>query len=126
MAIFEAGISRAHEMEYLQPVIRPTIGIFTNIGSAHDDGFRSRKQKITEKLRLFTKVRKLIYCKDYTEVDEEIKLILRPVNPFLKTISWGIRPGADVSVSYDLQKDKTVITLSGQFGNIPFRNRFSR
>lgn len=124
LAIFEAGISRAHEMEYLQTVIRPTVGIFTNIGSAHDDGFRSRKQKITEKLRLFTKVKTLIYCKDYTEVDEEIKLILRPVNPFLKTISWGSRSDAAVNVSYDSRKDKTQIKLSGLFGDMSFETQF--
>jgi alanine racemase len=124
LAIFEAGISRAHEMEYLQTVIRPTIGIFTNIGSAHDDGFRSRKQKITEKLRLFTKVKTLIYCKDYTEVDEEIKLILRPVNPFLKTISWGNKSDAAVNVSYDTRKDKTQIKLAGLFGDLIFETPF--
>ena len=124
LAIFEAGISRAHEMEYLQTVIRPTIGIFTNVGSAHDDGFRSRKQKITEKLRLFTKVRTLIYCKDYNEVDEEIQLILRPVNPFLKTISWGRQQSADVQVSYETQKEKTVIKLAGLFGDLSFETGF--
>ena len=124
LAIFEAGISRAHEMEYLQPVIKPTVGIFTNIGSAHDDGFRSRKQKITEKLRLFTKVKKLIYCKDFTEVDEEIELILKPVNPSLETVSWGSHPDADVKVSYDLLKDKTCIHVSGCYGNNTFETGF--
>ncbi|WP_025762403.1 bifunctional UDP-N-acetylmuramoyl-tripeptide:D-alanyl-D-alanine ligase/alanine racemase [Dyadobacter tibetensis] len=125
LAIFEAGISKAHEMEYLQPVIAPTIGLFTNIGSAHDDGFRSRKQKITEKLRLFTKVKKLIYRKDYQEIDEEIELILRPVNPFLRTISWGSAlSGADVQVVFSPQKDKTFIALTGQFGICRFETAF--
>lgn len=112
IAFFEAGISKAHEMEYLQPVIQPTIGIFTNIGSAHDDGFRSKKQKITEKLRLFTKVKKLIYRKDYKEIDSEIDLILRPVNNSLKTITWGTPlSGADYHVVFSPQKDKTFIAL---------------
>jgi alanine racemase len=124
LGIFEAGISRAHEMEYLQPVIKPTIGIFTNVGSAHDDGFRSRKQKVTEKLRLFTKVKKLIYRKDYSEIDEEIGLILKPVNPFLKTISWGSQTDADVTVSYDLFADKTVVEITGLFGNNQFETGF--
>lgn len=124
LAIFEAGISRAHEMEYLQPVIKPTVGIFTNVGTAHDDGFRSRKQKITEKLRLFTKVKKLIYCKDYPEVDEEIKLILKPVNPFLKTISWGGQSDADVQVTYNTKGDKTIITCKGLFGDLNFQTGF--
>ena len=125
LAIFEAGVSRAHEMEYLQPVMLPSIGIFTNIGSAHDDGFRSRKQKITEKLRLFTKARKLIYRKDYTEVDEEIQLILKPVNTFLKTISWGsTQSGADIQVVFSPQKDKTFIALTGKQGDHRFETTF--
>jgi alanine racemase len=125
LGIFEAGISKAHEMEYLQPVIQPTIGIFTNIGPAHDDGFRSRKQKITEKLRLFTKVKKLIYRKDYNEIDEEISLILRPVNAFLETLSWGSNySGAQVQVTYTPQKDKTVISLKGKLGDHTFETGF--
>ena len=125
LGIFEAGISQAHEMEYLQQVIQPTIGIFTNIGSAHDDGFRSRKQKITEKLRLFTKVKKLIYRKDYNDIDEEISLILRPVNPFLKTIVWGSAVSqAPVQVAYTFKRNSTMINLSGELGNHRFETHF--
>jgi alanine racemase len=125
IAIFEAGISQAHEMEYLQQVIQPTVGIFTNIGSAHDDGFRSRKQKITEKLRLFTKVKKLIYRKDYTDIDEEISLILRPVNPFLKTLGWGSGPSpAPVQVSYTFKLNTTMINISGELGSHRFETTF--
>ena len=89
LGIFEAGLSKPHEMEYLEKVIQPTIGIFINIGSAHDEGFRSRKSKITEKLKLFTHCQKLIYCSDYEEIDEEIKIILKAVNPKCELISWG-------------------------------------
>ncbi len=124
LGIFEAGISQAHEMEYLQQIIQPTIGIFTNIGSAHDDGFKSRKQKITEKLRLFTKVKKLIYRKDYTEIDEEIGLILRPVNPFLKTICWGTSTPADVGVNYTFKRTTTIIAIKGTLGNHRFETTF--
>ncbi|MCI5083775.1 MAG: Mur ligase family protein, partial [Saprospiraceae bacterium] len=53
LAIFEAGISRKGEMEKLQAIIQPTIGIFTNIGSAHDEGFSDRIEKVREKIRLF-------------------------------------------------------------------------
>ncbi|CAG5069537.1 Alanine racemase [Dyadobacter sp. CECT 9623] len=125
LGIFEAGISQAHEMEYLQPVMQPTIGIFTNIGSAHDHGFRSRKQKITEKLRLFTKVKKLFYRKDYTDIDEEIRLILKPVNAFLQTVSWGSpRSGADIQVIFEDRKDKTLISLQGKSGAYTFETSF--
>jgi UDP-N-acetylmuramyl pentapeptide synthase len=51
LGIFEAGISTVHEMEHLEPIIEPTIGILTNIGSAHDEGFeniRSENQRKTK------------------------------------------------------------------------------
>lgn len=54
LAIFEAGISQPGEMQHLQKIIRPTIGILTNIGPAHDEGFANRQQKLQEKVQLFT------------------------------------------------------------------------
>lgn len=60
IAIFEAGISQPGEMEALQRIIQPTIGILTNIGSAHDENFTSREQKLQEKMKLFSTVDYLI------------------------------------------------------------------
>ncbi len=73
LAIFEAGISKPGEMENLQAVINPTLGIFTNLGSAHDEHFESRVQKLSEKLRLFTGVDKLIYAADQALVHNAVK-----------------------------------------------------
>jgi alanine racemase len=53
LAIFEAGISQPGEMERLEKVIQPTIGILTNIGDAHREGFLSQDQKEQEKRKLF-------------------------------------------------------------------------
>lgn len=53
LAIFEAGISRPGEMEKLQKIIQPTIGVLTNIGEAHSEGFSSLHEKETEKKKLF-------------------------------------------------------------------------
>ena len=53
LAIFEAGISQPGEMEKLENVIRPTIGVLTNIGEAHNEGFVSMEQKEAEKRILF-------------------------------------------------------------------------
>ncbi|HVU55055.1 MAG TPA: bifunctional UDP-N-acetylmuramoyl-tripeptide:D-alanyl-D-alanine ligase/alanine racemase, partial [Puia sp.] len=68
LAIFEAGISRRGEMAKLQRIIQPTIGIFTNIGEAHSEGFHSRAEKAAEKLELFTGAEVLIYNSDQPEV----------------------------------------------------------
>ncbi len=54
LGIFEAGISQAGEMDKLQQIIQPTIGVLTNIGEAHTDGFADKQQKLIEKLKLFS------------------------------------------------------------------------
>ncbi len=53
LGIFEAGISQPGEMEQLEKIIQPTIGVLTNIGEAHDAGFSSHEEKLVEKLKLF-------------------------------------------------------------------------
>jgi len=80
LGIFEAGISQMHEMEKLQKIIQPTIGILTNIGSAHDEGFSSVAEKIKEKLKLFISVNVLILNKN--------KTICAFINPKIKQFSW--------------------------------------
>ena len=80
LGIFEAGISQMHEMDKLQKIIQPTIGILTNIGSAHDEGFSSVAEKIKEKLKLFISVNVLILNKN--------KTICAFINPKIKQFSW--------------------------------------
>jgi len=53
LGVFEAGISAVNEMAALQSIIRPGIGILTNIGSAHTEGFKNDKEKLAEKIKLF-------------------------------------------------------------------------
>lgn len=68
MGIFEAGISRPGEMEKLEKIIKPKHGIFTNIGSAHDEGFANRAAKAQEKALLFKEAQLVVYCRDYAEI----------------------------------------------------------
>ncbi len=72
LGIFEAGISKAGEMENLEKIIQPTIGIFTNIGHTHNEGFLNQRHKINEKLFLFRHAEVLIYNKDYFDLHEGI------------------------------------------------------
>jgi UDP-N-acetylmuramyl pentapeptide synthase len=88
LAIFEAGISKTNEMKNLEKIIQPTIGIFTNIGNAHDEGFKNRQQKISEKLILFRKATHLIFCADDKDLLKEIKLF-KQKNKQLRLFSWG-------------------------------------
>ncbi len=91
--IFEAGISTVNEMQNLQKIINPTIGILTNIGSAHDEGFENLAQKIKEKLKLFSNVEVLIYNKNKT-IDSFL-------NPAIDTFNWSSH---DKSADVFLQK----------------------
>lgn len=91
LAIFEAGISLPGEMEKLQKMIDPTIGIFTFLGDAHDEGFEDHQQKINEKLQLFSNSKILFYCADEKELNKTII-------PFAKErsiglFSWGKESG---------------------------------
>lgn len=92
LGIFEAGISRPNEMANLESVIQPTIGIFTNLGSAHDEGFSSRQEKLIEKLKLFDRVKVLIYCKDYAAIDEAVQRAKFPA------LSWGYASTASIQI----------------------------
>jgi alanine racemase len=63
--IFEAGISLPGEMEKLQKIIDPDIGIISNIGDAHQENFPDIRTKASEKLKLFTNSSTIVYCSDY-------------------------------------------------------------
>ena len=95
LAIFEAGISKPGEMEHLQRIIKPSIGILTNIGEAHQENFASKEEKLKEKLKLFESCDALIYCKDQPLVDSVIKN--SGLNPTVKFFAWSFNdPTADL------------------------------
>ncbi|WMJ71757.1 bifunctional UDP-N-acetylmuramoyl-tripeptide:D-alanyl-D-alanine ligase/alanine racemase [Cytophagaceae bacterium ABcell3] len=107
LAIFEAGISKKGEMEKLQPVIQPTIGIFTNIGSAHDEGFSSQQEKVIEKLKLFHAAQTIIYCLDHAIIDQEIKNCCISTKKF----TWSLKSqDADVFIE-NIRKSTTETNL---------------
>jgi alanine racemase len=86
LGIFEAGISRPAEMANLEKVIKPTIGLFTNIGTAHDEGFESAIHKVQEKLQLFTHCQTIIYCRDHQLIHEQIAMFKQPEQ---QSIAWS-------------------------------------
>ncbi|MBN8576450.1 MAG: bifunctional UDP-N-acetylmuramoyl-tripeptide:D-alanyl-D-alanine ligase/alanine racemase [Cytophagales bacterium] len=102
LGIFEAGISGRGEMEVLENVIRPTIGLFTNLGPAHDEGFSGRAEKLAEKLKLFSHVNKLLYCAD----DEQIDLATKQLAA--TRVSWAFNAPA----TYQVQQHGNKITLT--------------
>jgi Alr-MurF fusion protein len=85
LGIFEAGISRTGEMERLERVIAPSYGILSNIGSAHDEGFSTRTEKAREKLKLFSNVKALVYCRDHAMVHQLLEDLKIPA------INWSVK-----------------------------------
>lgn len=98
IAVFEAGISRPGEMQNLEKVISPTLGIFTNIGTAHDESFDSHRQKTLEKLKLFTGSETLIFRADQTEVALIINESFQG-----KKISWSANSQIESSFNVDIK-----------------------
>jgi len=126
VALLEAGISKKGEMISLSAMIRPDLGIFTNIGTAHEEGFSDIEEKIREKLTLFSESKLLIYCKDQPLVRKEIEAHF----PSEKLISWSHNAGADFSVSVKKQEAQSKITLVDKQLNtftfqVPFTNSAS-
>jgi alanine racemase len=72
LGIFEAGISLPGEMERLEKILHPDVGIFTNIGDAHQENFKDIEQKINEKIQLFKRSELLIYCSDYSAIHRRV------------------------------------------------------
>jgi len=74
VAIIEAAIAEPGDMNTLVEMIKPSYGIFTNIGDAHQSGFTDHKQKIAEKSQLFNDSKSIVCCADHEEIEEELRL----------------------------------------------------
>ncbi len=129
LAVFEAGISEPAEMDKLEKIIHPNIGIFTNIGDAHNEGFLNIKHKTKEKLQLFKHSDVLIYCKDHAHINGAIAEV-NSVNNRIKTFSWSSNADADVKITSVMQANNN--TFISYFYNhrafdfeIPFSDKAS-
>jgi len=109
LGIFEAGISRTGEMDKLQKMILPDIGLLTNIGEAHGEGFDSMADKLAEKLQLFRDAQLLVYCKDHKLVDVTVHQLMLS-GDLKSSISWGTNPAADIVVSFHASAGRTIIS----------------
>jgi len=126
LGIFEAGLSEPNEMEQLQAIIQPEIGIFTNIGPPHSENFINFRQKAGEKLKLFTKVKTLIYSPDYPDIQETVirSELLREITPF----TWSHKQEANLKIIHVGRNDDQSTDIKAIFRKeeisirIPFRD----
>ena len=122
LGIFEAGISVSAEMKNLQKIIKPTLGVLTNIGPAHDEGFINLNEKINEKMSLFQTAETVIY-----QIDKKTKSF---VLPSTKSFTWSfIEKDATVFVTKKTIAEITILSI--QHGKdhfdikIPFQDQAS-
>ncbi|QNH61917.1 bifunctional UDP-N-acetylmuramoyl-tripeptide:D-alanyl-D-alanine ligase/alanine racemase [Hymenobacter sediminicola] len=111
LGIFEAGISERGEMARLAAVIQPTLGLFTNLGTAHDAGFSSPQEKVEEKMQLFLGVDTLFYCLDHELIHAAASRHL----PEHRTFTWSRQHPhlAHVAVTVaEASADRTVVRVS--------------
>ena len=122
VAILEAGVSKTGDMGTLAKMIQPGLGIFTNIGSAHEEGFPGMKEKIAEKLQLFAGVNFLLYCKDQELLAGEIEQQV----PAENRISWSKKAGADYSVSWkSLDTNSRIVVMKSDLQTLTFQVPFT-
>jgi Alr-MurF fusion protein len=122
LAIFEAGISVPSEMERLAAVIHPTVGILTNIGEAHNEGFIDYDHKFSEKLKLFVGCEAVIARRKEVHVGKEL------LEDQYKTrfLTWGLAAGNEFTVD-EIQKkaNETLVRITYNKQVIAFRIPFT-
>ncbi len=121
LGIFEAGISKPGEMEALEKIIQPNLGILTNIGGAHSENFKNAFEIATEKVKLFIHADTIIHNAD----DPEIKAALSSFDE-RKFFTWGKHDDADVKIiTIEKSEEDTKIAVLFKAENIAFTIPFT-
>ncbi|HEX8278280.1 MAG TPA: bifunctional UDP-N-acetylmuramoyl-tripeptide:D-alanyl-D-alanine ligase/alanine racemase [Segetibacter sp.] len=107
LGIFEAGISQPNEMNFLENIIQPSIGVLTNVGAAHSAGFKDKEQKVLEKWKLFGNASVIISNNE----DPVITSVIEAKDKE-RLFVWG-KDNADLQIiNIEKQKNKTIITAT--------------
>ncbi|MBL0883996.1 MAG: bifunctional UDP-N-acetylmuramoyl-tripeptide:D-alanyl-D-alanine ligase/alanine racemase, partial [Chitinophagaceae bacterium] len=131
LAIFEAGISEPGEMDALQQIIQPRIGIWTNLGTAHNEGFPNQRAKALEKARLFSESDILVFYRDgiapYCYPDTHDKVLFKEG---IRFFSWSRNESADLKIISEERTDHTTVIVALYQQDtisitIPFSDRIS-
>ena len=105
LGIFEVGISMPHEMETLENIFHPQIGLLTHIGTAHAANFSSEEELIDEKIKLFKDCEVIIYNGDNSLVDQKIKELYSSK----KLITYGLLKSNNVFLQMNVKDEDLVV-----------------
>lgn len=108
MGVFEAGISKPGEMAALRAIIRPTIAVLTNLGTAHQENFSSMEAKCREKLVLFHDARTVVYDAD----DAIVRRIVSETDIQGETIAWSRRDKNAAFYVSEVKKEDAMSVVS--------------
>ena len=97
VGIFEVGISKPGEMQILEHIFTPAIGVLTHIGSAHSSNFTNEEEIIDEKIILFKNSETIIFNGDNELVYKKIMELYSSKN----LISYGLQDRNDVTITND-------------------------
>ncbi|WP_321333028.1 bifunctional UDP-N-acetylmuramoyl-tripeptide:D-alanyl-D-alanine ligase/alanine racemase [uncultured Bacteroides sp.] len=111
LGIFEAGISETGEMRALQSIIKPTIGVLTNIGGAHQENFFSLQEKCMEKLLLFKNCEVVIYNGD----NELISNCVAKSMLTAREIAWSCKDMERPLFISSIKKESEYTTISYRY-----------
>ncbi|RXM50778.1 MULTISPECIES: bifunctional UDP-N-acetylmuramoyl-tripeptide:D-alanyl-D-alanine ligase/alanine racemase [unclassified Chryseobacterium] len=119
LGIFEVGISHPNEMEKLENIFHPQIGLLTHIGTAHAANFSSEEELIDEKIKLFKDSEVIIYNGDHSLVDQKIK------NAYAdkKLISYGFKKENQVFIKKNTKDENIVVDYFGEEISFPAHQR---
>jgi Alr-MurF fusion protein len=120
LAIFEAGISQQGEMLKLEKMIRPTIGVLTNIGEAHSEGFLDKDHKFREKLTLFKNSNILIGKETDFVHRSGVRETLDMFNDSLQVLTWGESKNEFTIGLIEKKETHSAFIIGAQLIEIPF------
>lgn len=108
LAIIEAAIADKGDMQSLSDMICCTHGIFTNIGDAHQGGFDSIGQKVSEKSKLFKRASTIIFSDEYEKISNSLSHF-----PTQTLSSWSNQSGkSSFVVTQKTVSQKKTITIN--------------
>ncbi len=121
VGIFEVGISKPGEMDILENIFSPNIGILTHIGTAHEVNFKDENELIEEKILLFKNSETIIYNADHEKASHRIKEKYSQK----KLISYGFTKNADLHIlgNWESKSEEVEVSVFGEVLKFPVQQR---
>ena len=117
IALIEAGISKNGEMDKLNKIVRPTIGVITNVGQAHQENFLSMQIKCTEKMQLFKGCKTAVLNMSNSIISQCASTL--PEN--IRHLTWNTANGAGINdtdiIIREVTKEEKNATVRFSYNN---------